>query len=49
MGDPLRGVRTDSLDRVLDRRGVRAEWATAFGLSLKGFYVEARFTSGYAA
>jgi type IV pilus assembly protein PilM len=34
--DPFRGVRTDHLGTVLDRRGLRGEWATAFGLSLKG-------------
>jgi len=49
IGDPFRGVRTDHLGRALDRRGIRAEWATAFGLSLKGFHLEARFTAGYAA
>jgi len=36
VADPFRGVRTDRLGPVLDRRGVRAEWATALGLSLKG-------------
>ena len=49
VGDPFRGVRTDHLDPVLDRRGVRAEWATAFGLSLKGFHLAAQFAAGYAA
>lgn len=49
VGDPFRGVRTDHLDRALDRRGVRAEWATAFGLSLKGFHLAAQFAAGYAA
>ena len=37
VSDPFRRVRTDHLDHILDRRGVRSEWATAFGLSLKGF------------
>ncbi len=36
VADTFRGVRTDRPGPVLDRRGVRAEWATAFGLSLKG-------------
>lgn len=49
IGDPFRGVRADHLGRALDRRGIRAEWATAFGLSLKGFHLEAQFTAGYAA
>ncbi|HUU93361.1 MAG TPA: pilus assembly protein PilM [Phycisphaerae bacterium] len=49
VGDPFRGVRTDHLDPILDRRGVRAEWATAFGLSLKGFHLAAQFAAGYAA
>ena len=39
VGDPLRGVRTDQLPPVLDRRGCRSEWATVFGLSLKGLYL----------
>lgn len=49
IGDPLRGVRTDHLGHSLDRRGVRAEWATAFGLSLKGFYLESQFGAPFAA
>jgi len=49
IGDPFRAVRTDHLDPVLDRRAVRAEWATAFGLSLKGFHLAAQFAAGYAA
>lgn len=49
IGDPLRGVRTDHLGHALDRRGIRAEWATAFGLSVKGFHLEAQFTTGFAA
>lgn len=49
IGDPFRGVRTDHLGPILDRRAVRAEWATAFGLSLKGFHLAAQFTAGYAA
>jgi len=39
VADPFRNVRTDHLDPVLDRRGIRAEWATAFGLSLKGLHL----------
>lgn len=49
IGDPFRGVRTDHLEPNLDRRAVRAEWATAFGLSLKGFHLAAQFAAGYAA
>jgi type IV pilus assembly protein PilM len=49
IGDPLRSVRTDHLGHALDRRSVRAEWATAFGLSVKGFHLEAQFTLGFAA
>ena len=49
IGDPFRGVRTDHLEPILDRRGIRAEWATVFGLSLKGFHLAAQFTAGYAA
>lgn len=37
VADPFRRVRTDHLGHVLDRRGVRSEWSTALGLSLKGF------------
>lgn len=49
IGDPFRGVRTDHLETLLDRRGPRAEWATAFGLSLKGFALAALADAGYAA
>ncbi len=49
IGDPFRGVRTDHLGPILDRRGARAEWATVFGLSLKGFHLAAQFAAGYAA
>jgi len=49
VADPFRGVRTDHLGQVLDRRGVRAEWATAFGLSLKGFHLDKLMTGQYAA
>ena len=49
IGDPFRGVRTDHLGPILDRRDVRAEWTTAFGLGLKGFHLAAQFTAGYAA
>ncbi len=48
-GDPFRGVRTETLSHVLDRRGTRSEWATAFGLSLKGFHLANQLTAGYAA
>jgi type IV pilus assembly protein PilM len=49
VADPFRRVRTDHLDPVLDRRGVRAEWATAFGLSLKGFHLNRMLSGQYAA
>ena len=49
VGDPLRGVRTDQLPPVLDRRGCRSEWATVFGLSLKGLYLADGLTSPAAA
>jgi len=48
-GDPLRGVRTDHLGPTLDRRGALGEWATVFGLSLKGFYLADQFAAGCAA
>jgi type IV pilus assembly protein PilM len=49
IGDPLRNVRVDLADTSVDRRGVRAEWATATGLSLKGFQLEAIVSPGHAA
>ena len=49
VGDPFRGVRTETMGHVLDRRGTRSEWATAFGLSLKGFHLADQFAAGYAA
>lgn len=49
VADPFRRVRTDHLDPVLDRRGIRAEWATAFGLSLKGFHLDRVASGQYAA
>ena len=49
VGAPFRGVRTDYMGAMLDRRGVCPEWATGLGLSLKGFHLEAQFASGYAA
>jgi len=49
IGDPFRNVRTDSIGTVVDRRGLRSEWATAFGLSLKGFHLAAQFAAGFAA
>jgi type IV pilus assembly protein PilM len=45
-GDLFRGVKTDHLGKVLDRRGELAEWTTAFGLSLKGFHLAARLAAG---
>ncbi len=49
VADPFRRVRTDHLGPVLDRRGARAEWATAFGLSLKGFHLDRMLSGQYAA
>ena len=49
VADPFRRVRTDHLGPVLDRRGVRAEWAKAFGLSLKGFCLDEALSTHYAA
>lgn len=47
VGDPFRGIRTEHLGPVLDRRGVRAEWATAVGLALKGIALAE--AAGFAA
>ena len=49
IGDPFRGVRTDQLGPVLDRRGCRSEWATVFGLSLKGSFLADGLETGLAA
>jgi len=49
VADPFRNVRTDHLGPVLDRRGIRAEWATAFGLSLKGFHLAQVVAGQFAA
>jgi type IV pilus assembly protein PilM len=49
VGDPFRNVRLDAVDTVVDRRGVRSEWAAAFGLTFKGFHLAAQFAAGYAA
>ena len=49
VGDPFRGVRTDHLGPILDRRGVLGEWTTAFGLSLKGFHLASQPATGWAA
>jgi type IV pilus assembly protein PilM len=49
VGEPMRGVKTDHLGPILDRRHGLAEWATAMGLSLKGFHLAAQFAAGYAA
>ena len=49
VGDPFRGVRTDHLGPILDRRGILAEWTTAFGLSLKGFHLAEQPAVGCAA
>ena len=47
--DPLRGVRTDELGPVLERRGMLGEWTTAFGLSLKGLYLAGPLAAERAA
>jgi type IV pilus assembly protein PilM len=49
IGEPLKGVRTDHVGSAMDRRNGLAEWATAFGLSLKGFHLAAQFSAGFAA
>ena len=49
VADPFQRVRTDHLGPGVDRRGVRAEWAMAFGLSLKGFCLDKMLSSHYAA
>jgi type IV pilus assembly protein PilM len=49
VGDPFRQVRTDHLDRVLDRRGCLSEWTTSFGLSLKGWGLAEPLRGGRAA
>ena len=49
VADPFRRARTDHLGPVLDRRAVRAEWAMALGLSLKGFHLDQGLSSHYAA
>ncbi|HUX00323.1 MAG TPA: pilus assembly protein PilM [Phycisphaerae bacterium] len=49
VGDPFRNVRTDEIGPVLDRRGCRSEWATVFGLSLKGFCLADGLESPLAA
>jgi len=45
-GEIFQSVKTDHLGQVLDRRGELAEWTTAFGLSLKGFYLAAQLAAG---
>jgi len=44
--DLFRGVKTDHLGQVLDRRIALPEWTTAFGLSLKGFHLAAQMVAG---
>jgi type IV pilus assembly protein PilM len=48
IGDPLRNVRVDQADTAVDRRGIRAEWATAAGMSLKGFLLDAPVAPSHA-
>jgi type IV pilus assembly protein PilM len=49
VGDPFRGMRTNEIEPVLDRRGCRSEWATAVGLSLKGFSLASSRRPSWAA
>jgi type IV pilus assembly protein PilM len=40
IGQPFRGISTEKLGPDLDRRGMLSEWAVAFGLSLKGAFIQ---------
>lgn len=40
IGQPFRGIGTASLGPDLDRRGMLSEWTVAFGLSLKGAFMQ---------
>ncbi len=40
IGQPFRGIDTTGLGGDLDRRGMLSEWTTAFGLSLKGAFIQ---------
>lgn len=39
VGQPFRGIDTHRLGKDFDRRGMLSEWTVAFGLSLKGAYL----------
>ena len=50
VGEPFRGVRTDLVGAVIDRRMGMSEWAVSLGLSLKGLQMESEEqTRGEAA
>jgi len=40
IGQPFRGIGTANLGPDLDRRGMLSEWTVAFGLSLKGAFLQ---------
>lgn len=40
IGQPFRGIDTDTLGPDMDRRGMLSEWTVAFGLSLKGAFID---------
>ena len=40
IGQPFRGINTKNLGPAVDRRGMLSEWTVAFGLSLKGAFIE---------
>jgi type IV pilus assembly protein PilM len=42
IGQPFRGIDTANLGPDVDRRGMLSEWTVAFGLSLKGAFLNAR-------
>jgi type IV pilus assembly protein PilM len=46
VGEPFRGIRTDTSGVRFDRRGGMAEWAVALGLSLKGLDLAAGAPAG---
>ncbi len=40
VGQPFRGISTENLGPHVDRRGMLSEWTVAFGLSLKGAFIQ---------
>jgi type IV pilus assembly protein PilM len=42
IGQPFRGINTTNLGPDVDRRGMLSEWTVAFGLSLKGAFLNGR-------